>query len=429
MLRLIRILRAYWRTKHLHFKSRAELERYQSRQMDRFLAGLCRHSPYFSKLAKLPFSEWPLMDKPLMLKYFDEMNTARLKLAEVMTTALLAERSRDFSLTVSGFTVGLSSGTSGQRGAFVVSAKEQADWAGVMLAKALPDGLLAGEKVALFLRANSNLYGAVRNRWLTFKYYDLFQPLDSHLASLSEYQPSILLAPAQVLRVLAISQLEGLLRLAPKRVYSIAEVLEPQDRLLLEQAFGRIHEIYQATEGFLASTCEYGILHLNEEYIHVEPEWLDKEKRRFVPIITDFSRNTQPIVRYRLNDILRLHPQPCPCGRVTRALDAVEGRCDDLLLLPNQNGQELAIFADVISRALATSLPLEADYHLKQTGAAELELSVSVSPSELPSIKRHLEQTLATLDVDTAALQWKLSINTPDIDTTRKRRRIVRELA
>ncbi|NHQ81403.1 CoF synthetase [Chromobacterium vaccinii] len=429
MLRLIRILAAYWRTRRLGFRDRAALERHQARQMGRFLARLRRRSPYFAKLGTLPFAQWPQMDKASMLKHFDDMNTAGLKLDDVMDAALRAERSRDFSPTLNGHTVGLSSGTSGQRGAFVVSKGEQARWAGIMLAKALPDGLLAGEKVALFLRANSNLYGAVRSRWLTFRFFDLFQPLDRHLQSLDAYAPTILLAPAQVLRALALAQLDGRLRLSPKRTYSIAEVLEPQDRAVIEQAFGCVHEIYQATEGFLASSCEYGTLHLNEEYIHVEPEWLDEERRRFAPVITDFSRHTQPIVRYRLNDVLQARAEPCPCGRAAMALDAVEGRCDDMLRLPGRDGGELTVFADVMGRALATALPLEADYRLRQTGPAELALDAEVPAAALPAIRHRLERTLADLGVDAEALRWTLSDQVPAMDATRKRRRIVRELA
>ncbi|AAQ60120.2 F390 synthetase-related protein [Chromobacterium violaceum] len=429
MLRLIRILAAYWRARRLHFRDRAALERHQARQMGRFLARLRRRSPYFAKLGALPFAQWPRMDKAAMLAHFDDMNAAGLKLDEVMDAALRAERSRDFSPTLNGHTVGLSSGTSGQRGAFVVSKSEQAQWAGIMLAKALPDGLLAGERVALFLRANSNLYSAVRSRWLTFRFFDLFQPLDGHLPPLSEYAPTILLAPAQVLRALALAQLDGRLRLSPKRAYSIAEVLEPQDRALIEQAFGRVHEIYQATEGFLGSSCEYGTLHLNEEYIHVEPEWLDAEKRRFVPVITDFSRLTQPIVRYRLNDVLQARAEPCPCGRAAMALDAVEGRCDDMLRLPGRDGGELTVFADVMGRALATALPREADYRLRQTGPAELALDADVPAASLPAIRRCLEQTLAGLGVDAEALRWTLSNHVPAMDATRKRRRIVRAFA
>lgn len=421
------LLLAYWRTRRLRFATRARLEQHQARELARFLPALCLTSRHFAPFKGLPLTRWPQMDKALMMANFDAMNTAGLQLKHVMQVALDAERSRDFTPTIGGISVGLSSGTSGRRGVFAVSAKEKAQWAGVMLAKALPQGLLAGERVALFLRANSNLYTAVRNRWLTFSFFDLFQPFDQHLQALAACQPTIIVAPAQVLRQLALAVLSGRLAIAPKRVISVAEVLEPQDRILIEQAFGQPHEIYQATEGFLASTCEQGVLHLNEEYLHVEPEWLDDAQRRFVPVITDFTRTTQPVVRYRLNDVLLARAQPCTCGRVTRALDGIEGRCDDLLMLPGRSGQALPVFADLLSRALAQALPPEADYRLVQNGPAALRLHAELAPPALEALRAHLARVLADLGVDEQALRWELESTVPPFDPTAKRRRIIRK--
>lgn len=426
LLHLCRLLRAYWQTRRLQFCTRAALERHQARALRKFLATLAARSPYFSASGDLPLPQWPLMDKARMIAHFDTMNTAGLAFAQVMAVAQHAERSRDFSSTIGNITVGLSSGTTSQRGAFAVSTQEQARWAGVMLAKALPDGLFAGERVALFLRANSNLYTAVRNRWLTFAFFDLFQPFDQHLIALADYRPTIIVAPAQVLRQLALAVLDGRLQLRPKRVISAAEVLEPQDRALIEQAFGMPHEVYQATEGFLASTCEHGVLHLNEEYIHVEPEWLDDEQRRFVPIITDFSRTTQPIVRYRLNDVLVARAEPCTCGRATRALERIEGRCEDMLFLPGRDGEKVSVFADVLSRALAQVLPLDADYRLVQDGPASLRLHAPLAAEKLAAVRAHLEQTLSRLGVDHDALTWTLLDQVPGFDPATKRRRILR---
>lgn len=428
MTRLFWLLLAYWRTRRLHFADRAALDAHQERSLRRFTARLCAASRYFAPFAATPLAQWPGMDKARMMANFDSINTAGLSLDAVMRTALAAERSRDFSPAIGAVTVGLSSGTSAQRGVFVVSAREQAQWAGVMLAKALPDGLLAGERVALFLRANSNLYTAVRSPWLTFSFFDLFQPFDRLCAALPAYRPTVIVAPAQVLRQLALARLEGCLALAaaPKRVISVAEVLEPQDRALIEQAFGMVHEIYQATEGFLASSCALGRLHLNEEYVHVEPQWLDGERRRFVPVITDFSRMTQPIVRYRLDDVLLASAAPCPCGRVTRALDRVEGRCDDMLTLPSRGGAGVPVFADVLARALAQALPRQADYRLVQSGAAALALHAELDAAQLRALRLHLELVLDGLGVDTAKLEWRLSAQLPPFDPTRKRRRITR---
>jgi putative adenylate-forming enzyme len=345
-----------------------------------------------------------------------------------MELAQAGERSRDFSPQIGDVTVGLSSGTSAQRGVFAVSANERARWAGVMLAKSLPDGLFAGERVALFLRANSNLYTSVHNRWLTFTFFDLFKSFEDNARELESFRASIIVAPAQVLRQLALAKLDDSIDIRPKRVISVAEVLEWQDRQIIERAFGAVHEIYQATEGFLASTCEQGVLHLNEEYVHVEPEWLDEALRRFVPVITDFSRYTQPIVRYRLNDVLIAREEPCKCGRVTLALEGIEGRCDDLLLLPGISGQPVAVFSDLLSRALAQCLPTNADYRLVQESADRLTLQAAICSPEWQKVKSHMEQVLARIGVRIEVLRWQWTDVAPGFDPTIKRRRIVRKM-
>lgn len=137
--------------------------------------------------------------------------------------------------------------------------------------------------MALFLRADNNLYQSVNNRWLSLDFYDLLAPFQAQLKLLQQRAPTIIVAPAQVLRALALEVMAGELTLKVKKVISVAEVLEPQDRELLRNVFHNVGEIYQATEGFLASTCRCGTLHLNEEFVHIEPQWLDEH--RFVPIV------------------------------------------------------------------------------------------------------------------------------------------------
>lgn len=427
MIRLAQVLRAYWQTKRLRFESRAALEHHQQRKLRAFISTRLTRSPYFAPYVQKPFHTWPTMSKAVMMEHFDRMNTAGLTLADVLACALDAERTRDFSRTVNGYSVGLSSGTSGSRGVFVVSRAEQAAWAGVMLARLLPGRLFAGERVALFLRANSNLYNTVRSPWLSFEFFDLLQPLAEQRQRLDRYAPTIVVGPAQVLRALAEAKREGRIAIAPRTVVSGAEVLEPFDREFLAQTLGPVAEVYQATEGFLGSTCAHGTLHLNEAHVHIEPQWLDEH--RFVPLITDFSRTTQPIVRYRLDDILVKRAAPCPCGSHEMALERIEGRCDDLLRLPGRDGTVVEVFADALSRAIAQVLPLAADYRLEQTGRADLALHVAGASEALAGCQAHLQAFLARQGVDTSQLVWTLAPALPPIDFTVKRRRIVRREA
>ncbi|WP_019448752.1 F390 synthetase-related protein [Cupriavidus sp. BIS7] len=423
-----RLLWSYLQARHLRLTDRAKLQAHQHRQFEQFTQRVLAHSPYFRPWLTEPLAKWPLMDKATMMANFDAMNTGGIKLDTVIACARRAELSRDFRPMVGPYAVGLSSGTSGGRGVFVVSPKERATWAGILLAKLLPRGLLHRERVALFLRANNNLYTTVRNPWLSFAFFDLFAPLNTHLGPLAALQPTIVVAPAQVLRALALERLAGRLNIAPVLVLSGAEVLEPADRELLQQAFDKVGEIYQATEGFLGATCPHGALHLNEAHVHIEPEWLDD--RRFIPIITDFTRSTQPIVRYRLDDILiRRNPAlpPCPCGNPEMAIERIEGRCDDTLMLPARDGGPTTIFADTCARALAHVLPLQTDYRLVQTDARTLALSVTpAGGAVLHACHAHLTHVFEQLGVDMAGVIWHLHPEAIAIDFTTKRRRIVR---
>jgi putative adenylate-forming enzyme len=240
---------------------------------------------------------------------------------------------------------------------------------------------------------------------------------------LNESAPDVLVAPARVLAWLAAQQAAGRLRIAPTKVISVAEVLEPDDERRIAQAFAQpVHQLYQCTEGFLGYTCEKGVLHLNEEFVHVEADWLDDARTRFSPIITDFSRGTQPIVRYRLDDVLRVRAAPCECGRHSLALEAIDGRCDDILWFRGaHDAVQRPVFPDIVRHALLVAA-VSGDYRVVQDGAV-LSLSCS-DPSDaahaalqaaLQGLADRLGARLPTL----ARVPWQ------DAPWSTKRRRIV----
>lgn len=425
-MRLLKILWYYWRTKRLTFKQRADLEAYQLKQLEKFKQRVLTKSPYFRQFINRPFETWPLMNKQLMMAHFDQMNTAHLNCHSLLALAQQSEQRRDFSAKMGKFSVGLSSGTSGQRGLFVVSPKEQQIWAGGILAKMLPRGLWTKERVALFLRADNHLYHSTNSNRLTFRFYGLFDNFKNQIQLLNEYQPTIIVAPAQVLRALATEKLNGQLAADPVLVISAAEVLEEQDKKLLKQVFKQVAEVYQATEGFLAATCPLGTLHLNEEFIYIEPQWIDEN--RFTPLITDFTRETQPIVRYQLDDILVRRSTPCQCGRQGMAISHIEGRCDDQLLLTDQYGNPLTIFADYCSRVIANTLPLTSDYRLIQHTDHCIELVGCCSKAQLSQCQQALNDHFIQQGANVEQLTWKLTpVTALPNEFAQKRRRIIRQ--
>src|SRR5690606_39016830 len=109
----------------------------------------------------------------------------------------------------------------------LVSATEREQWAGTVLARALPERRILGHRIALFLRADNTLYETVASRAVSFRYFDVFGDLDAHVRDLADYRPSLLVAPPSVLLRLAAEADAGrLARPYPQKVYSVAEVLE-----------------------------------------------------------------------------------------------------------------------------------------------------------------------------------------------------------
>ncbi|WP_336745683.1 F390 synthetase-related protein [Paenibacillus sp. y28] len=387
------------------WKDRAALERWQETQVQRHLAKVRSNSSFYRELwGNRPLSEWrdfPIIDKDLMMEHFNRLNTAGIRKEEAFALAQQSEQTRDFTPMIDGVTIGLSSGTSGHRGLFLVSAKERRAWAGAVLAKILPGPLTGRHRIAFFLRANSNLYGTVGSRRLQFAFYDLLQPLSEHVRRLNEQPPSLLVAPASMLRLLAERKRAGALRIEPERVVSVAEVLDPMDRHYIGETFRQtVHQVYQCTEGFLASTCAYGTLHMNEDIVYIQKEYIDQELRKFVPVITDFSRMAQPMVRYRLNDILTERQQLCPCGSPFLAIEAVEGRCDDLFYFKASSGEGLVrVFPDFIARAmLAASDDIQA-YQVVLHAPDRMEISLQTGSADQDTARKAAAAAIHTLCV------------------------------
>ncbi|HAE31028.1 MAG TPA: adenylate synthase [Flavobacteriales bacterium] len=352
---------------------RWSFERNPKRHQERMWLKLQKHvlsrSPKYNSLEFQDLKTFPIQEKKEFMGDFNAINTQELDFNEAMEIAVKAENSRDFTPTIKGLTVGLSSGTSGNRGLFVVSENERAMWVAVIIQRVIKWSFKK-RKVAFFLRANSNLYSSVQSKLIAFHFFDLLSPMEDHIRRIQQLQPDIVVGQPSLLKLLAEAQKNNSIQIQPQKVISVAEVLSPEDEKTIENTFMvPVQQVYQCAEGMLGQTCKHGNLHLNEDGLIVEKEWLDNN--RFIPIITDLRRNTQPIIRYKMNDIL--HATECTCGSKMQALTTIEGRMDDVL----QFGQDKIIFPDFIRRTIIGASPEIDNYQVIQVSYRELSLFIS----------------------------------------------------
>lgn len=412
------------------FKS-CNLEKFQQRKIKKHLKYVKRKSKYYNKIIKSKnpeLSDLPIVNKKIMMDNFEEFCTVKIKKDEAFAIAIDSERSRMFSKEYEKYTVALSSGTSGNRGLIVVNEFDRSLWTGRILAKFLPGSLVDKERIAFFLRANNNVYESLNSKTIKFKYFDLMNSVEENIRTVEKFNPTIITAPPSMLLIIAEYIQKDKIKIAPKMIISVAEVLHDSDKQKLEKVFNQtIHQIYQATEGFLGHTCKCGTLHINEDIVKIEKEYIDEKSGRFVPIITDFRRRTQPILRYRLNDILIEKKEKCQCGSKFMAIDKIEGREDDIFIFASEKGEKL-VFPDFISRAVIFSDEEIIDYYVCQQEKNDMKIYLEVREKEkLEKIKMEIEKNLFELKNRFSISEMKISfIDKVILEKGKKKKRVER---
>jgi putative adenylate-forming enzyme len=386
---------------------------------------ILKKSRFYSSLAarNAPLNAYPRMDKAQFMENFNAINTIGIVLEEAFHVTEQAEKSRNFSPTINHITVGLSSGTSGNRGVFLASSKERAQWVAAILDRVI--GISFRKRsVAFFLRANSNLYDSVKSRVLRFEFFDLLSDLNEHIERLNVLQPNILVAQPSMLIELARAVENHDLQFMPEKIISVAEVLYKEDKLYLETVFAqKIHQVYQCTEGFLASTCKYGTLHFHEDFFIIEKRYLDAESKRFHPVITDLERSSQPVIRYELNDLI-IEKENCSCGSDWLAIEAIEGRSDDLLIFEDTTGNSKKIFPDFFRRAVILASSEVRNYEVIQVAKNQLEVFIEGSDDAYASVRLGIIELLLQQNVENIRID---RIKSPKTVKGNKLRRIRNE--
>ena len=147
---------SFWRTRRLtrKLRTREDVLGWQASQLDRFIHQSVRRVPFYESATSASLQDLPIIDKAILLANFDKLNLKAVTLEEARASLDRGDE------RIRGLIVGQSTGTSGNRGVFVISEAERFTWLGVMLAKTLPDVLWTRHKVALALPGYSQLYAS-----------------------------------------------------------------------------------------------------------------------------------------------------------------------------------------------------------------------------------------------------------------------------
>ncbi len=351
--------------------TRELLEAYQAEALRSLREYAYAHSPFYQRfhqgLTDAPLHELPVLTKAMLMEHFDELVTDRaIRLEEVK--AHMKDQAHD-ERYLGRYWVNATSGSSGHPGIFLFS---RAEWIGV-LASFARTREWGGIKLDLFQRVKTatiastapfhmsmQVNATAHSWWMPEIRIAASERVSTIIERLNAWQPEVLVAYASMARLLADEQLAGRLQIAPRVVFTSSEVLTDETRRRIVHAWGEhLYNQYAATEcGSLAAECAHHRgMHLMEDLVIFEV--VDRNNRLVPPgisgdklLITVLGSRTQPLIRYQLDDRVRLATDPCPSGHPFRLVDDIEGRVEDVLSFPGVSGELVDVHPLVWSRIM-----------------------------------------------------------------------------
>ncbi|MDD2534911.1 MAG: hypothetical protein PHC86_09480 [Eubacteriales bacterium] len=413
---LLRHLIDYFRLNRQFYRfTPTEIRRYQEKAVLKLVLQVRAQSPFYRDLYAehavnnlADFGELPTINKSVMMAHFDRLNTAGLQLDEVMDFALNKELKHDYlGYFQDQFVIGLSSGTSGNKGIYVTPKALTERLPGVFLARGgvrLSDLPL---RILFVLRVFSQGFSDINGPMIKLTYQSSMTDPAKLIETCNHMRANILMAPPSLLRQL-LPHL-ALLKRPLRRVITYAEVLNPLEKSRFATAFqAPVVEIYQASEGQLASPCRYGNLHINEDLVYVElldenNKAIQAGQRAQKMLVTNLVNTVQPLLRYEMNDLVELG-EACPCGSHFRVISQVIGRNDDVLYLRTRSGVLCPVYPDLVSRWIITTDDQIREFIVEQIDPNHVLLRLDlVGADESDVVNRlhaRLDSELAAFDID-----------------------------
>lgn len=348
----------------------AERRQLQQQRLRELVAYVREHSPYFARhYADVPadfrLSDLSPTEKPTLLANYDDWVTdRRIHLVDVLEY-VNRDASKDQSRFLGDYTALRTSGSTGNPLPMV-----RDDYHNKIHGQLIGQRLLEGANAdamdiskhrrasVIHLSNGASSYGAfLRMKAAHPECADnllgisVLESVDSIVEKLNAFQPETMAGYPSMMVRLAVEQLQGRLHLSLKHLATSAEMLSEENFHLLREAFQcPVANNYCMTEGGeIAMTHNCPHLHINDDWVIVEP--IDKDGNLITDpdqwsdaiLVTDLSNFVQPIIRYRVGDVVRVRPSTYDCSPLP--ILQIQGRSFDNYTICGQTFNVVGIFA------------------------------------------------------------------------------------
>ena len=184
----------------------------------------------------------------------------------------------------------------------------------------------------------------------------VFDDVVNQISIIEKLRPDVLDGYGSSLLLLA-REIEkmGIDTIKPRLLLSGADLIGPRSRHFVENVFGApLYDQYSSAEfERLAWQCkEKNGYHIDADSVIME--FVDENGENVAPeeageiVCTSLFNRAMPLIRYALNDLGKASDEGlCPCGRTFPLMKVIEGRKDDVIVLPD--GRAMSSLAFIVA--------------------------------------------------------------------------------
>ena len=242
-------------------------------------------------------------------------------------------------------------------------------------------------------------YGFQKLGFLPKEFIYAADPAAEQLDQLGKINPAVIYSYASSM-VLLSSEVEkrGHSPVKPRLVFTTGELLNPDDRELINRAFSvRLRDILGIVEmGDVAWQCpQVQGYHLSIDSFLAEVESDGKEAEPGQAgrlVLTNLHSRAMPFIRYEVGDVVTApREEPCPCGCAFPRIDVLQGRADDWLY--SADGKRVSPLIFVIA-----SIPGVQQYRMIQKAyehiIVEILPGVGFNQETLKNVEKHVHEVM-----------------------------------
>ena len=396
-------------------RSREYVLALQEKRLRRMLQHAYKHSPFYRKfytahginaasLSAIPLAELPPVDKQIFRDNFDTLFTdSRINMKSI--NAFLNKEGQNGNDFLGRYHIVHTSGSSGKPTYFVYDTES---WSLVLATQFLAFkhnisfgrllGYLKNGFRILFTGSiedgsvdTSVIRAAGGNKLVRIRLLDINHPYEEWGRMVEEFAPNIIIGYPSSIHALCRQLEKHNIRLQMFRAACIGEPLTPVMRKYIISVLNcEIFSMYGSSEALLMGTELPGdpVLYLRDDLHCFEME-------RDCTYITPLYNYVQPLIRYRLSDVLVRRAEPVETGIPFMQLERVLGREEEMMWFTGDNGRRDFLHPLAVNDL---TMPGLLQYQFYQESAASFVIRVVTEEGcVLPVLEKHFRETISPI--------------------------------